>query len=160
LSFDAEVSLPDSYTPFRTKKPMGFDDLEVVTFALATSGVSLGFIGVKFELAYLTLFDLPGGDVWNIEVGGGSASASSDELGLDLFSASKGAAYLSGQTPRDSREVKSKRTEVHDFESRANEVHRHRVLFPTGKSTISEIEKKKLESYVTKAVRNYEEGGP
>jgi hypothetical protein len=137
------------YTRFTTKKPANFSDFDPVNFYLRTHGLSLGAIG--YEVARLTFFDLPGGDVWAIDVGGWN----SGKFGVDVASLAYGAIFLE-RTPSNVREVVSKRTNVELFESSSIEQSRHRVLFQTGKSTVRPDEVRKLSAYVWKAVRNYQ----
>lgn len=140
------------YTNFATGKPVTFSDFDYINFCLRTHGVSIGAIG--YEVAKLTLFDLPGGTVWGIDVGGWN----SGKLGIDLASLAYGMIKVEN-APRGTRHVKSMRTQVDRFESSAVEEHRHRVLFQTGQSTIRPDEQKKLRAYVVSAVRNYDDGG-
>jgi hypothetical protein len=149
-SIGATVDWGD-YTNFTTKEPANFSDFDFVNFYIRTHSISIGVIG--YELAKLTFFDLPGGDVWGIDIGGWA----SGKIGLDLASLSYGMLVLEGH-PKGVYEVKSKRTEVGQYRSSATEQSQHRVLFQTGESTIGPEEQKKLQLYVQQALRNYQEG--
>lgn len=146
----ASVSWGD-YTNFTTKEPANFSDFDWINFSIRTHSVNLILIG--YEWAELTFFDLPGGYVDGIDVGGWT----SGQIGLDLYSRSYGAMALEG-SPKDTYRVKVRETTFETSRFESSEEHAHRVLFETNESGLSLEEREQLKLYVEASVRNYEEG--
>jgi hypothetical protein len=137
--------------PFRTREPANFSDFDYRSVYIRSHSLSLAIIG--YEIAKLTIFRLPGGDVWGIDIGGWT----SGKAGIDLASLGYGLMWLEGDPrPYNSYLKKSERSETSEYQSSASESHRHAVRFETGKATIDAAQAAALKEYVGKSVANYE----